>query len=413
MVPVTRTEVEPGGGSWEAMLPPERRGAVMTVALEVAERTANPEPLAAAIRRPSFGVPWKAQTVAQGDAGLAVMCGQFDRCFPGQGWDDDAHRFLRLAVDAAEAASALPAGLMTGQAGLAFTATLLSRGGTRYQRLLAALDHALQARSRTLLDGPRAGNGARYETRLDVISGLSGIGAYLLARREPATDGALLKSILATLVAHIRAETRRSGLGAGEVDVGMAHGVPGRLALLALALRAGVELPGQRDALLRGTDWLARQRLEDESGVAWPAAASPGPAATVRKRPARMGWCYGTPGVARVLWISGQSLGEGAFCSLAIEAMEAVYRRPAASRGTDSPTFCHGIAGLLQITLRFARDTRLPVFTDAATVLAEQILDAYEPVQPGLLDGAAGVALVLLAAATDVPPSWDRLFMLA
>lgn len=30
----------------------------------------------------------------------------------------------------------------------------------------------------------------------------------------------------------------------------------------------------------------------------------------------------------------------------------------------------------------------------------------------GLLDGAAGVALVLLAVATDVDPSWDRLFLL-
>jgi hypothetical protein len=33
--------------------------------------------------------------------------------------------------------------------------------------------------------------------------------------------------------------------------------------------------------------------------------------------------------------------------------------------------------------------------------------------QPGLLDGAAGVALVLLAQATGVEPSWDRLFLLS
>jgi hypothetical protein len=33
--------------------------------------------------------------------------------------------------------------------------------------------------------------------------------------------------------------------------------------------------------------------------------------------------------------------------------------------------------------------------------------------QAGLLDGAPGVALVLLAAATDAEPTWDRLFLLA
>jgi hypothetical protein len=30
-----------------------------------------------------------------------------------------------------------------------------------------------------------------------------------------------------------------------------------------------------------------------------------------------------------------------------------------------------------------------------------------------LLDGAPGVALVLLAAATPVEPTWDRLFLLS
>jgi hypothetical protein len=33
--------------------------------------------------------------------------------------------------------------------------------------------------------------------------------------------------------------------------------------------------------------------------------------------------------------------------------------------------------------------------------------------RPGLLDGAPGAALVLLAAATDVEPAWDRVFLLS
>jgi hypothetical protein len=108
--------------------------------------------------------------------------------------------------------------------------------------------------------------------------------------------------------------------------------------------------------------------------------------------------------------------------------MEGVYRRPIADRWIDSPTFCHGVAGLLQITLRFAHDTGLPMFTAAACALTEQLLDLYEPDsllgyrsleppgsvdRPGLLDGAPGVALALLAAATPVEPSWDRLFLLS
>ena len=30
---------------------------------------------------------------------------------------------------------------------------------------------------------------------------------------------------------------------------------------------------------------------------------------------------------------------------------------------------------------------------------------------PGVLEGAAGVGLVLLAAVSPVPPAWDRIFL--
>jgi hypothetical protein len=61
--------------------------------------------------------------------------------------------------------------------------------------------------------------------------------------------------------------------------------------------------------------------------------------------------------------------------------------------------------------------------------LTEQLLGLYAPEhplgyyslepggnrvdQPGLLDGAPGVSLALLAASTDVPPTWDRIFLLS
>jgi hypothetical protein len=86
------------------------------------------------------------------------------------------------------------------------------------------------------------------------------------------------------------------------------------------------------------------------------------------------------------------------------------------------------VAGLLQITLRFGHDTGALVFDRAAADLTDQLLGLYaadsmlgfcsiEPDgtrvdQAGMLDGAPGVALTLLAAATDVPPAWDRMLLL-
>ena len=90
---------------------------------------------------------------------------------------------------------------------------------------------------------------------------------------------------------------------------------------------------------------------------------------------------------------------------------------------------CHGVAGLLHITLRFARSTGRPGFFQEVQSLSEQLISLYQPDSlvgyrhreiadtlvdnPWLLDGAAGVVSVLLAASTPCEPVWDRLFLLS
>jgi hypothetical protein len=127
------------------------------------------------------------------------------------------------------------------------------------------------------------------------------------------------------------------------------------------------------------------------------------------------------------LWLAGDALDSANDRELAIEAMRAVFRRPVSERRIDSPTYCHGVAGLLNITLRFFNDTGC--FANEARELVGQLMSGYRPEsllgfrnletaghemdQPGLLDGAPGVALVLLAAATAAEPVWDRLFLLS
>lgn len=216
----------------------------------------------------------------------------------------------------------------------------------------------------------------------------------------------------------------------GSANCGLAHGAPGPLALLALAMAAGAPVAGLREATEGLGTWLADHRCDDEWGINWPSMVRLPESTGWRDEPSRAGWCYGAPGVARSLWLAGSALADNDLTSLAVSAMEDIYERPVWARRIDSPTFCHGIAGLLQVTLRFLHDTGLPVFAEAADELTDQILAAYEPAdsllgfrdvefdgtrvdQAGLLDGAPGVALVLLAASMPVEPAWDRLFLLA
>jgi hypothetical protein len=203
---------------------------------------------------------------------------------------------------------------------------------------------------------------------------------------------------------------------------------------MALARTYGISVPGLEDAIDLAAEWLVTHRADDAWGVNWPYAVSftaegSLDTAGAARAPGRAAWCYGAPGVARTLWLAGVARDRLEWRDLAIAAMAAVYRRPVAVRHIDSPTFCHGVAGLLQVTLRFANDTKLPVFTEAADDLTECLLAGHEPDsllgyrnwepggtrvdQPGLLDGAPGVLLVLLAASTNVEPSWDRAFLLS
>jgi lantibiotic biosynthesis protein len=228
----------------------------------------------------------------------------------------------------------------------------------------------------------------------------------------------------------------------GNLNCGLAHGIPGPLALLALSHRAGVSTPGMADAIETAADWLVEHRFDDDWGVNWPTAVphteEHGPTGAILRQaqarsspegPSRCAWCYGSPGVARALWLAGDALDRDDYRALAISSLEAVFRRPVPMRRIDSPTFCHGVAGLLQIALRFANDTGAPLFVEESRGLVRQLLAHHQPDsllgfrnleiadheidQPGLLDGAPGVALVLLAAATDVEPTWDRLFLLS
>jgi hypothetical protein len=454
-----------GGG----VLDGPSRDAALRAALHVASKLEDPaavlDAAAAATaqsRFPDFN-GWFAPGLAQGNAGLGVLWAYLDTCLPGAGWDTVGKRHIEIAARAAERAS-FGTGLFSGLAGLAFSAWQLSRGGARYARLLASLDHAVASETIALASrlcgraGPAVGE-------FDVISGLSGVGAYLLCRRgQPAIDAALAATVDAltslalapgpipawhTPAALLYDDKTREAYPHGNLNCGLAHGAPGVLAFLSLACTSGSSAPRVERAIAAIADWLTVNRCDDQWGVNWPTAVSlygasgdaevgaaagaaelrAGDPRTAPGGPSRSAWCYGAPGVARSLWLAGRATGRQDYAELAVAAMEAVFRRPVPARMIDSPTFCHGVAGLLAIALRFARETNAPAFIDASSALAGQVLGAFDPAsrlgfrniefgdnqtdQPGLLDGAAGVALVLLSAATDVEPSWDRAFLLA
>jgi class I lanthipeptide synthase len=439
-------------GSWRSQLTPQLGAAATAVAMNVTARLRLPDRIAQAAAAamaqtafPQCGY-WVPYGLADGDAGLAVMSAQLDRCCPDEDWDITGHHQLTVAARAIERSGCLNPGLFAGWSGLAFAALALSRGGTRYGRLRAMLDSVLAPKIDVLVAESLARRNGMSVGTFDLISGLTGIGAYLLARGEPEGEFDALAAVIDALMTITGGEdalprwyTPPELVGDpaqlhlqphGSLNCGLAHGIPGPLSLMALAISAGLTLPRLDERVRQLADWLIAHQLDGKRGITWPSMIPlDSRGRTLSALPSRTAWCYGAPGVARSLWLAGTALGDDRFCQIAVEAMKVVYRTPRADQAIDSPTLCHGAAGLLQITLRFAHDTRDPVFTESAQHLVERILAANEPdtivalrdVEPdgrkvdraGLLTGAGGVALALLAAATNVEPTWDRAFLLA
>ena len=349
-----------------SILNPGRRAAAVAVGHEVARRATNPVRISAALAAAGDQTQfprtlhWEPYGIAAGDAGLAVMCAYLDACLPDEGWDVVGHGFLAAAARGAEQVSLLPAGLFGGLSGLAFAAASLNRDGARYQRLLATLDAELAPRAAAIGAQLRERREPGGVVEFDVISGASGVGAYLL-RRDP---HGVLPEVLGGLVSLAEPqdgpprwmtppqllddEATMRAYPWGNLNCGLAHGIPGPLALLALALCDGIEVPGQVEAVRLLADWLVAHRTDDQWGINWPTAvplpppgAEPGPAG---HGPSRSAWCYGSPGVARALWFAGAALDDAGLRELAVEAMRGVLRRPVGVRQIASPTFCHGVA---------------------------------------------------------------------
>ncbi|MDH6630054.1 hypothetical protein M2271_007904 [Streptomyces sp. LBL] len=321
-----------------------------------------------------------------------------------------------------------------------------------YQGALATLDRQMAADVSRRVDAAHRRIDAGLLPALaefDTIRGLTGYGAYLL-RRNP--GAAALRAVLDYCVrltqpiTHDGAtvpgwwtETGPSGrpddrFPGGHANNGMAHGIGGVLGLLALAARHGTFVDGHDEALGRILAWLDRWQEDTGRGPAWPywvirdELCSGRLTGSALQRPS---WCYGTAGLARAQQLAALALGDTRRQVDAENALVAALSDPAQLKATTDNGLCHGVAGLTHIASRAADDARpstvgqlratIPALlavvhprgTDPAHAAKELVRDAERC--PGLLDGAAGIALALLAPSTAVPPryAWDACLLIA
>jgi hypothetical protein len=287
--------------------------------------------------------------------------------------------------------------------------------------------------------------------RYELCRGLVGLGLYALERlpRPAAAE------CLAGIVDRLAEESIRQGAGItwlskpqfstardraaypdGHYDLGVAHGVPAVVAVLAAACAWGVQPEKSRELYQGAVAWLLSQREPGAAEARFAAFANlEGATDGASLRPPRSAWCYGDPGVAAVLYAAARVVADDDLEAHALALARHATRRPVERCGVVDAPLCHGAAGLAQIYNRFWQSTGEPIFGEAARYWFGRTLamqrpgcgvggfSAWRPVIPGSselgwvadpsLVSALGIALSLTASCTTVEPDWDRVMLLS
>ncbi|CAN5158772.1 hypothetical protein BH11PSE10_BH11PSE10_08720 [soil metagenome] len=248
----------------------------------------------------------------------------------------------------------------------------------------------------------------------DLLTGMAGTGLFHLAlwhatqapsalNRAASDAAALLAARCADHPGWVMPEGYDSL--SGREFIGFAHGAAGIGYFLAECCLARPEaaLAAACREIARSSIALARPCLADQSGLAWPVAASD-PALHAAH------WCHGSTGMARFLLRAFEAMGDPAY----LHAARAACRTVALGPQWLGTTQCHGLASNLEVLIDLWQVTGEPGALRAAHDLGERLAtyrgDAGWPSEhpfvhsPDLMVGQAGIGAAFLRLADPRRP---------
>lgn len=376
--------------------------------------------------------------VQRGDHGEAAARALFfayasDAVGEGAGFEDEAGRWLELAADWL-AVNPGPMILHTGALGTAWVVEHLAGADEDEPDPLAPMDARL---TRWLSEA--------WTGDYDLIRGLVGLGVYGLERAHRRGG----RDVVAAVIDALERSARRQDGGVtwhtapdhlpswqralapdGYYNLGLAHGVPGVIGLLARCV--ALDLCADRaEALLVGAvSWLLAQRRPADEG-SWFAGWVGAP------EQSRAAWCYGDPGVAASIAVAAAATGREEWRELARALAVAIATRSVELCGVRDGCLCHGALGLAHVLARLYQVTAAAPAREGAVAWYERGLalrrdrregisgwlsflpdelpgpdgTAYKP-DSSLITGASGIGLALAAALAEASPDWDRVMLL-
>lgn len=277
----------------------------------------------------------------------------------------------------------------------------------------------------------------------DVISGMTGIGRYLLLYIEYFSDKDpclqeknALKQILRYFVKlsadvdiddkkiigfyvaneNLWPEKRRQQYVYGTLDFGIAHGMAGPLALMTYSAEKNIIIDGQVKAINKIIKIFNEHTAIKNDIIYWPMIL---PAEQYKQAEAadvgsRMSWCYGSIGISCILYKVNKYL--GADVTKYLQNLKQIAKAPWQVYNLLSPIICHGFAGTMAMFNQIYRETLDEALLPGLYMCLDEILRLYNQDFPygfknidygpkdlpdedddTYLNGATGVIITLLS----------------
>lgn len=372
---------------------------------------------------------------AGGSTGLALLFANLERLKPGQGYDSAAKRHIDRAVDQVGTSPMSPA-LFGGFTGVAWAMDLLNvdkHEGDPCTEIDEVILNYLQT--------------SPWPAIYDLVGGLVGYGVYALQRRNAPNGSSMLDAVLDRLEelavdqpggrtwltpVHLLPPWQAEINPQGYYNLGLAHGVPGVITVLAQAIALDRATETTRSLLDGAVAWLLAQQHPVNPRGCFNTVVPVDSGKEVTG--SRLAWCYGDLGLSVALLWSARLVNRPDWEAKALEVALVAAERSFETSGCMDAGLCHGAAGNALIFNRLYQATRLPAFQDAAIKWYRYTLQfrgssgfggfqtwrggegkAENPWSDhaGLLEGSCGIALSLLAGLSSHEPSWDALLQIS
>ncbi len=261
---------------------------------------------------------------------------------------------------------------------------------------------------------------------LDLFYGLLGVSVYLLSKNKSIIKARLLEIILEKITLSIALISSTQ-----KIDLGIPHGLSGTIITLTRFFRQGFDKRILKNNLNLCVDIILSNRLEKNSLSSFPTN-------TKSFKPSRLAWCYGDLSIVIALVNANKVL----YSKILESEINILLKRSLSRELSESGVFlssnnidaglCHGALGISYLLSKIRSETKTVGIDDRISYwmreslskikIGEKFLNFKTPFHEethmtwgfdgGLVDGLAGIGLMLVGLRSEKLRGWDSVFLL-